>query len=201
MERPPATLNGADWRTSEAKQLVAQDIIDGEIPMEGHIDVDKIFHRLYEGHKFFNNFPFDETRYKSLIESLRKAIKRLKHWADYDSNKVLEDLAKHPPTAQNIRAELRWDGSDAQKLLKQDMDNGLISATTKPKEFRETRPEYQLIAVRVFQKHINQAKQNSKGYDEVTMSRRYKSMRYGDKTMRREAEQQQQQASTPNQSV
>lgn len=51
--RPPASLNGAKWKTSKAKQLVAQDIIDGLIPMEGPLDVDEIFHRLYSDHNFF----------------------------------------------------------------------------------------------------------------------------------------------------
>ena len=33
--RPPATLNGADWKTSKAKLLISQDIIDGIIPLDG----------------------------------------------------------------------------------------------------------------------------------------------------------------------
>jgi len=69
-QRPPATLNRADWRTSKAKQLVAQDVIDGLIPMEGEIDVEAIFNEHYVGHSFFKDFPFDKIRYKDRFTSI-----------------------------------------------------------------------------------------------------------------------------------
>jgi hypothetical protein len=183
-KRPPATLNNADWKTSKAKKLVAQDIIDDEIPLEGYFDHEEVFHRLYEEHEFFANFPFDGTRYRDCIDRLRNAIKRLKHWADYDSNKVLEDLAKHPPKAQKIRGELKWDDSDAQKLLKQDVDDG-VHLQLKGSQLHETREEYKLFGLRVFQKHLDQEKQSRKEFDEVTMSRRYKRLKHGDKRLSR----------------
>jgi hypothetical protein len=76
-DRPPATLNNAVWRTSKAKQLVAQDIIDNEIPLVGPFDVEEVFNRLYAGHTFFQNFPFDKDRYKDRIERLRNAMSKL----------------------------------------------------------------------------------------------------------------------------
>ena len=32
--RPPASLNGADWGSSEAKHLMAQDMLDGLVPID-----------------------------------------------------------------------------------------------------------------------------------------------------------------------
>jgi hypothetical protein len=90
--RPPAALNNAVWRTSKAKQLVAQDIIDGEIPAEGDYAQDEVFERLYKDHAFFVDFPYDYEHYKARIDRLRKAVTKLKHWSQYDSAKVLEDL-------------------------------------------------------------------------------------------------------------
>ena len=184
--RPPATLNNADWMTSKAKQLIAQDIIDGEIPLEGNIDVEKIFYGElgYHHHKYFKNFPFDKTRYKDRIERLREAIKRLQHWAAYDAAKIEEDRIKHPPKEKNIRGELRWDGSEAQALLKLDMDQGR-HLQMRPKEFRETREAYGMFKLRIFQKHVDQEKQARKDYDEATKSKRYKSKTYGNKELSR----------------
>jgi hypothetical protein len=57
--RPPASFNDANWKTSKAKQLIAQDIIDGRVPVEGNIDIEELFQREYAGHDYFKNFPFD----------------------------------------------------------------------------------------------------------------------------------------------
>jgi len=184
VERPPATLNGADWRNSTAKQLVAQDVIDGLIPLEGDIDVLAIFNDLYADHSFFANFPFDETRYKSRFESIRKAVKRLQQWAQYDSEKITEDLTLHPPPATNIKGELRWKGSEAESFLKEDMEQG-IHLQLKPSEFRQTREAYKLFGLKVFRKHIDQAKQSKKEFDKVTTSKRYARMNLGDKALSR----------------
>jgi len=183
-QRPPASLNNADWRYSKAKQLVSQDLIDGLIPLEGHFDAKEIFKEHYEGHEFFKNFPFDQERYTARIERIRKAIAKLQTWAEYDSQKLLEDLAKQPRPEKNIRGELRWDGSEAQELLKLDMEHGL-HLQMKPSKLRDTRAAYKLFGIRVFQQHIDQAKTAAKDYDEVTKSRRYKSLKLGDKSLRR----------------
>jgi hypothetical protein len=183
-DRPPASLNRAEWRTSKAKDLVAQDIIDGNIPLEGDINPEEIFQRLYADNPLFSNFPFDKTRYKDRIERLRNAIGRLQHWAAFDSEKVLEDIAKHTPHNKNIRGELRWDGSEAQQLLKQDVEQGR-HLQLKPRELRETREEYKVFGLRVFQKHIDQQKQALKAYDKATTQKRYKRMNHGDKTLSR----------------
>lgn len=178
--RPAASLNKADWKRSKAKQLVAQDIMDGEIPMEGPFDPEEVFQRLYTGHEYFKDFPFDRIRYKDRIERLRKSIKQLQYWATYDSAKVDEDLALHPPSAQNIRGDLRWNGSDAQQQLKDDITRGL-HLQMKPKELRNTRPEYMLFGTRAFQKHVDQEKQSRKDFDEATKAKRYSRSRYGDR--------------------
>jgi hypothetical protein len=95
-----------------------------------------------------------------------------------------EDLEKRPRPDKNIRGELRWEGSEAQKMLKIDVSNGL-HLNQKPKELWETRPEYQLFTNRVFQKHIDQAKQSRKEWDEATKARRYKNQNHGDKSLSR----------------
>jgi hypothetical protein len=35
---PPATLNGADWISSDAKRLMCQEMMDGLVPVHGKID-------------------------------------------------------------------------------------------------------------------------------------------------------------------
>jgi len=166
-DRPPATLNGAVWRTSEAKQLMAQDIIDKLVPIEGVIDSEELYNRMYVNQPEFKNFPFDKVRYDGRIDRLRAAIKRLKYWAVYDAAAVARDRALHPPPAVNIRGQLRWNGSEAQKLLKIDIANGLHEQMA-PRFLRMTKDEYKEFELPVFRKHIDQTKQALKPFGRKT---------------------------------
>ena len=60
--KPKATLNNADWKSSDAKKLMAQDVIDGLIPLTGHVDVREMYDSLYKDHPLFKNFPFVQDR-------------------------------------------------------------------------------------------------------------------------------------------
>jgi hypothetical protein len=71
-------------------------------------------------------------------------------------------------------------GSDAQRLLKEGVDQGMHLQLA-PKELRETRAEYKLFDPRVFQKHIYQEKHSRKDYDEATKAKRYQNSRLGNK--------------------
>ena len=129
-DRPPATLNGASWGDSDAKKLMAQDIIDGFIPQEGPVNTEELFNRLYVGHPFFENFPFDKTRYDARLRSLRTQVATFKKWADYDSKAISEDFKVYPPDRVNVRGEIRFDGSQAQASLKNDVANKLYETMT-----------------------------------------------------------------------
>lgn len=162
--RPPATLNGASWGDSNAKKLMAQDLIDGFIPLEGPVNTEELFNRLYADHPFFDNFPFDKTRYDARLRTLRTQVVNFKKWADYDAKAILEDFKVYPPDRVNVRGELRFDGSEAQALLKADVANKLYE-TMKPKELWQSREEYHTkFSLKKFRKHLDQMKESEKRY-------------------------------------
>jgi len=178
----PATLNNAKWLGSKAKDQIAQDIIDGLIPSEGKINVKEIFGTMYKDNPLFKDFPWNEERYVDRIQSLRTGIATHYKWAEQDRKAVIEDLKNHPPPPANIRGELRWEGSDAQRLLKQDVDEDRHKDLS-PSGLRETRPEYKLFTRKVFTKHIDQEKQDRKEFNDN--GKRYKKNHFGDKALSR----------------
>ena len=105
-KRPDATLNGASWRYSDARELMGQDIIDGHIPPLGvPFDPKEIYDRLYSGHPYFKNFPYDAERYKNRIVSLQESLETWGMWARHDHIYVEEDLKICPCPTHNIRGE------------------------------------------------------------------------------------------------
>ena len=154
--------------------------------------MEEIFNRLYDGHEYFANFPYDEIRYRDRIDRIRKSIGDLKKWADKDADSLKADLATCPRPKRNIRAQLRWEGSQAECLLKIDVDNGLHLLKT-PAQLRSDRPEYKLFDLLVFQKHVDQEKQSRKKYDEKTTAKRYKNANWGNPELSRKQQSEQQQ--------
>ena len=188
--RPPAVLNGADWKMSKAKLLISQDIIDGHIPGEGPIDVEALFEQYYKGHEFFANFPFDKIRYTGRIDRLRKAIVKLKVSADRDAEALQADLMIFPPPVANIRGELRWHGSEAERLLKLDIDAGVhLQPGYEPKKLHKaSHGEYMKFKLTIFRKHIRQELTSRKTFDEKTLRKRcsgYKVGKFGKKELSR----------------
>lgn len=162
-ERPEAALNGAHWATSQARQLMAQDLLDGLIAEK--YKAEEVYNRLYAQQPEFSDFPFDNTRYRTRINSLRKIIKRTKGWAKYDDDALKHDRAVCPPASHDIRGGLRWDGSDAQNQLKLDVSNGFVVGKTVTEIFQHPdRPEYRLFTDEVFRKHLDQFKEANKEF-------------------------------------
>ena len=188
--RPPASLNNADWKTSKAKLLISQDIIDGLIPMEGRLDLETLFNQHYRDHKYFANFPFDQTRYHDRIDQLRKAIGKLNHWAMYDDAALKADRLKYPKQQKDVRGQIKWPGSDAERQLKLDLDAGvhLLPDYTPKKLHAAPHGYYKVFALAKFRKHIQQELTSRKTFDEKTLKKRrsgYKVGQYGDKNMSR----------------
>lgn len=172
----PASLNGADWRYSDAKKKVAQDIIDGHIPSTGKFDVEQLFQNRYAKNPLFANFPFRQDLYTNRIEGLRRGILKMKRWADFDDKAVKNDRLIHPRKEKNVRGQHRWDGSDAQELLKIDIAAGKHKDMD-PEDLWKERAAYLRFDLHVFRKHIDQEIQSSKPHKS---ERRRKKGHYGD---------------------
>lgn len=162
---------------------MAQDIIDGLIQQE--FDTTEVFNRLYAGHKLFKNFPFDEDRYKRRIKSLQAIIARTKHWAQYDDQALAQDLLVYPPQERNSVGMRRWHGSEAEGLLKLDIQNGVHLQHGRPKFLWLSRQEYQLFPLTVFRKHIDQNLQENKEFGRTPGQARHHRRKVGNPALRR----------------
>jgi hypothetical protein len=145
------------WKDSQAKKLLRQDILDGKVvdsmtPMQ-------IFQMRPE------YAPYGLKKFRSNWYSLRDSIKDNQAKASSDSDALAHDLRIRPPVAYTSKGYPRWDGSDAQRLLKQDVNTGLTNSI-KPRVLRETRMEYQAFPLKVFREHIHQEHRSriEKGY-------------------------------------
>ena len=77
-------------------------------------------------------------------------------WANSDDEEALiHDRKLYPQTTHNSLNLPNWNGSEAQRLLKVDMDNK-VNVSLKPKELYESRLEYQVFTLKVFRGHIYQ---------------------------------------------
>lgn len=168
-QRPPVSLNGADWRYSDAKHLIVQDMLDGLVAYDKPIkNVERLFNQMYKHQKEFADFPFDLERYKSRIARLQGVVKQMKWSADKD--RIALDQARNKygtPTHDPIGRPV-WRGSEAAKQLDEDMAKGLHT-TMKPGELWKSNPIYHDFSKARFSKRIDQKKEGAKPYGENPM--------------------------------
>ena len=135
------------WQHSEAKKVLTNDIIDGKVSAD--LTWRQVFamrEELYAQYK--KNFATN-------LRNLQKSLKSLQDRADEDQAAVLHDLEAFPRSTVNARGHRRFDGSEAQRLLKHTFDNGEDEGLL-PKEIWLTRLEYQEFPLKVFRDHVSQ---------------------------------------------
>ena len=104
-------------------------------------------------------FPFENFR--SNLRSLRKKVGEKRQRAIEEEAALDHDRNLFPMSAYNQGGQPRWEGSNAEGLLKLDMNQGLHSILT-PRELWGSRVEYQLFTRKVFRKHIYQEDRSRK---------------------------------------
>jgi hypothetical protein len=138
------------WRSSKAKSLLTGDLVDGTIPLENE-EMDA--HDVYLSRVEFTDFPFESFR--SNLRTLRKKIAEKRLLALEENEALDHDRHLFPKSVYNQLGQPRWEGSDAERLLKLDIDQGYHLIQT-PRELWGSRAEYQVFTSKVFRKHIYQ---------------------------------------------
>ena len=156
--RPPATLNGADWGSSDAKKLIIQDMLDGLVPVREKVrDIEKLFNELYAHQPEFKDFPFDKERYKDRIERLQTNVRRTQWGAQYDKDMLAEARKIFPKQSHGPTGVINWKDSEADHFLELDMQADLHKHM-KPSELWATRACYKHFSLKRFTKRIDQSK-------------------------------------------
>ena len=148
-----------DWAQSAAKQFLKRSFRDGTIPLNYMTkDGGPGPKHVWDNH-CKDNPAFKHMLYSSLFQSRLAGVKN-DHFAkdkraDLDQ-KAFDNFRKlHPrPMVDHNGIEL-WDGSEAQRLLKEDMANGKHKEGD-PSDLWASKKEYQVYELQVFRDHIYQ---------------------------------------------
>jgi hypothetical protein len=148
------------WKDSEAKKLLEKDLISGLIPLNSD--------DMKPGIVYFQRPEFAEFeygRFRDRLRDLRRQLIELKARASSDSAAYACDREIYPKTTHNNRGEPRWEGSEAERLLRMDMDHDAHKNVT-PKELYRSRQEfYNNYPLTVFRKHIDQEERRRKYFE------------------------------------
>lgn len=144
----PKSKKESPWKNSYAKQLLIQDLRNGTI---NNMAVKEIYQSRPE---------YTETEWRLFSGRLKATKKQVSS----STERAKADLAAYANTMQRFpknesgltsSGTPRWDGLDAQRLLKQDIDIGKHTTMT-ANEMYNTRDEYKAFKRTVFSDHITQ---------------------------------------------
>lgn len=103
------------WKDSEAKAVLLKALEAGDIP----IDESKMSAEDVYSHVCYPAFrDFDFKKFKTNLKSLRGKVATSIRSAEWAALALAHDELIYPRPSHNYRGEPRWEGSDAQKLLK-----------------------------------------------------------------------------------
>jgi len=120
-----------EWKYSEAKELLTKDLLDGTFPLNND-GSDAV--SVYRYRPQYLKYEFD--KFQRYLKSLRLLLSNKKAWAARDAVALAHDRKIHPIQTHNHKGVPRWEGSDAQRFLVQDIKSG------KYKEFETTEALY-----------------------------------------------------------
>lgn len=146
-----------DWKNSNAKKLLYDDLMSGKIPLTSS---EMPPAEVYLQREEFSEFEYG--RFRDRLRDLRRQIAQQNACAASESASLAHDRQIHPKKPFNYRGEPRWEGSDAERLLRLDMDQGKHKKA-KPLELYTSRKEYfESYPLRVFRGHIDQEERRRK---------------------------------------
>jgi hypothetical protein len=136
-----------NWRKSEEKKTLLRDLREGTLLLD-------VAPKLA-----FNSRPeFVKLGYANWPERLKRAkehVSSRSNRAEFDAAAVAHDRTIHPKPALNYRGEPRWEGSRAEALLKQDIDDKNHERLD-AQGLYNSRSDYKDYPLRVFRGHIHQ---------------------------------------------
>ena len=118
------------WAKSHARKLLYNDIKKGFVGIDATVD-NKFCTDVYMMHQEYAAYNFDN--FPSRIKGIQKIIKKNLERADDDQASFDKFCENNPVSQSSHYGYIQWQGSDAQKLVKKDIKNGVISSYTKEK--------------------------------------------------------------------
>ena len=163
-----------DWKNSAAKGFLKECFKDGRIPLDYSDSGGPrlVWDTLCNGNPAFHRMVYGGT----FTGRLRGVLKD--HLAK-ENRKVIDQIAfdnfrvRHPRQKVDHQGHILWHGSDAERLLKEDMKKGvhekmIVDTKTgkerqsRPKDFWLSREEFQCFNLTVFRDHMYQERRKWK---------------------------------------
>jgi len=139
-----------DWSKSEAKQILLGMLRDGSIPLTSEEMGPQV---AYMTDAEFAKWPY--TQFRDRLNDYRKSIRGKKVRASFDEEALLHDRSLFPKQSTTSSGKPRWEGSEAERLLKLDVEEGKHN-NRRPEGLYFTKLEYTEFDLEVFRRHIYQ---------------------------------------------
>jgi len=166
----PPKKKKQDWLHSDARAALYAAIMAGQIPLhvpQGETETtDQLFQHFNVRSEVVEYGEF-EQHFKRRLKALRENILTTRSRADEDKEAFDVFVKNHPKSdiaANGLYPE--WEGSDAQKQLREDMKNNKHN-TMAPQELHDSNEAYDLFPLKVFRDHIYQEMRTEKCLKQV----------------------------------
>ena len=151
--------DGIDWKHSKAKIFLQQAFRDNIIPLDyskeaGGLGPKHVWDTYCANDPSFEGMAYNSIFTRRLADVAENHKKKNKRSSE-DEEAYKQYRAAHPVRTHNDFGFPRWQGSEAERLLKKDMSEGK-HVGLKPQEFRLTRPQFLAIPLPIFRDHIYQ---------------------------------------------
>ncbi|CAB9507153.1 hypothetical protein SEMRO_295_G110320.1 [Seminavis robusta] len=107
----------------------------------------------YQDEAAFEKVPW--KNFSDRLKRLRNKVVDKNNRSKRDADALVHDRKIYPTQTHNEQGQLRWHGSEAEKLLEKDVDEEKHISMTKI-ELYNSRLEYQHFNLRVFRGHVYQ---------------------------------------------
>jgi hypothetical protein len=153
----PSTASATEphpWRGSEAQKVLHLLLVSGDLPAEQDAMTPlAIWNTFCLPRREFSGFLY--KKFPPRLRAMQKQHRTKVGRADDELNALVNDRLHFPVPSHNHRGEPRWNGSEAERLLKVDVAAKNHERMT-PMQLHGTRTEYGDYPLEVFRKHIHQ---------------------------------------------
>jgi len=151
------------WAYSEAKSIMAQDMMDGIVPVNETIkNPERLCEELCANRPEFKEFPYNKN-VPARIKTLQSTVLKVGDAAKTDSDALIHDRALNPQSAHGYNGRILWKDSDADAQLKTAMAKG-DHLTMAAEELYKSDPSHSAFSQTRFAKRIDQLKHDAKPY-------------------------------------
>jgi hypothetical protein len=114
---------------------------------------------VYESDNDF--MKYDLIRFKANFKNLRDAIEIDKFCIEFDTLSVKEDKKKFPRNAMTLRGIPFWDGSEAQRIVKDDAENNRLDEIV-ISQYHTTKDCFKIFPLKDFSNYVRKARSSVK---------------------------------------